>query len=59
MAEDPNTWDVFLDAKKFERREEIMQIRKKRKINEELSAIRSHREMKEESQEQFELKNKI
>lgn len=59
MAEDSNTWDVFLDAKKFERREEILQIRKKRKITEELSAIRSHREQKEESQEQFELKNKI
>lgn len=59
MAEDPNTWDVFLDAKKFERREEILQIRKKREIDEELSQIRSHREMNEENQIQFELKNKI
>jgi hypothetical protein len=59
MAENPETWDVFLDAKKFERREEILQIRKKRQIDEELSQIRSHREMNEENQVHFELKNKI
>ena len=35
LKEDPSTWDVFKDRKKFERREQILAKRKKRKIEQE------------------------
>jgi chromosome segregation ATPase len=59
MAEDTSQWDVFLDKAKFERREEILAIRKKRKVDEELKGLRSAREMNEDNKELQELKNKI
>jgi hypothetical protein len=43
MREDETTWDIFKDAHKFRRREEILEKRKKQKVEEELSAIRSDR----------------
>jgi hypothetical protein len=43
MREDDTTWDIFKDAPKFARKEEILEKRKKAKVEEELSAIRSDR----------------
>ena len=48
MKEDPNLWDVFKDAHKFKKREEILQKRKKKEIEEELKQIRSDRQMSED-----------
>jgi hypothetical protein len=36
LKEDTNLWDVFRDAHKFKRREEILEKRKKKEIEEEL-----------------------
>lgn len=44
MQEDHTKWDVFKDAFKYERREQILQKRKKRKIDQEKQALRSDRE---------------
>jgi hypothetical protein len=43
MLQDEANWDVFKDGHKFNRREEILEKRKKLKVDEELSAIRSDR----------------
>lgn len=43
MKEDHTTWDIFKDAHKFARREQILEKRKKKEVEEELNAIRSDR----------------
>ena len=43
MREDDSTWDIIHDAHKIARREQILEKRKKAKVEEELSAIRSDR----------------
>lgn len=59
LKEDPNTWDVFADAHKFERRDKILEKRKKQRVDEELKQIRSHREMTDDNLEMIELKHQL
>ena len=47
MREDTVNWDVFKDAHKFERRDRILEKRKKKAVEEELKAMRSDRETSE------------
>lgn len=49
LKEDPNDWDVFKDAHKFEKRDRIIEKRKKARVDEELKELRSHREMNVEN----------
>ena len=59
MREDDTTWDIFKDAHKFARKEEILEKRKKAVVEEELSAIRSDRVNMEDQNNQQILKEKI
>lgn len=59
LREDTSKWDVFKDAHKFERRDQILEQRKKQRVNQELKDIRSHREIQEENTEADELKKQI
>jgi hypothetical protein len=59
LKQDTSKWDIFKDADKFERRDEILKKRKQREVEEELKSIRSHREMKEENFEVNDLKQQI
>ena len=46
MSQDTSQWDVFADAAKFERREQILEKRRKAKIQAEMQVLRSDREFK-------------
>ena len=59
MREDDSTWDIIHDAHKIARREQILEKRKKAKVEEELSAIRSDRVNHEDQSGQQILKEKI
>lgn len=59
MKEDTVNWDVFKDAHKFERRDRILEKRKKKQIEEELKAMRSDRETSENQSSIQTLNNKI
>ena len=59
LNESTEAWDVFRDAHKFQKREEILKKRKKQKIEEEMDQLRSDRENKEDQTEQEQLQRKI
>lgn len=59
MAQDHTQWDVFADAAKFQRREEILEKRRKAKIQAEMQVLRSDREFKVELADQERLKDQI
>jgi hypothetical protein len=59
LSEDTSKWDVFKDAHKFEKRDSILEKRKKQRVDKELKEIRSHREIQEEENEATELKRVI
>ena len=59
MKEDFQSWDIFRDAHKFARREQILEKRKKKEVEEELNAIRSDRLHHEGQSEREEFKEKL